>query len=117
MAIPDTSLEIKNLDPEEMTLDEMVLLSAPQSLSSAEMLVMFRSFMIEHTNWTAKQIGGGKAKEMQSVMAQIAEAVKRLSVPLEKPPALENGQEAVSTSPTGSSDSPSLPSSPSRRKK
>ena len=117
MAIPDTPLEIKNLDPEEMTLDEMILLSAPQSLSNAEMLVVFRGFMIEHTNWTAKQIGGIKSKEMRDVTSQIMEAVKRLAVPLEKPPASENGQEAGSTSPIGSSDSHSPPSSPSRRKK
>ncbi len=76
MAIPDKALQI-NFDPNEVTLDELCLFEAEGFTA-----VGFRRFLVEHTNWTKKEIGALKLSELKQVAEQISEQFKAAAVPL-----------------------------------
>lgn len=86
MAIPTGELELHDLDPQNLTLDELALMFDPASLSEGEVVSIFRQFCLRHTNWGRRAIGGIMASEMQAVMGKISEAVQALAVPKEIPP-------------------------------
>lgn len=80
MAIPTKPLEV-NLDPNELTLDEMCLFEA-----TGFTMVGFRAFLIAHTNWSGAEIGKLTVKELLAVSGQLKERLDK-SVPLTSKPA------------------------------
>nr|ASV43901.1 hypothetical protein [Hot spring virus BHS1] len=92
--IPD-KIELRDLDPDKLTLDELTLIFDPSSLSEGELISIFRQFCLNHTNWTRRQIGQIKAAELKDVMTKISAAIKEQAVPKETPPDSEHGLTAT----------------------
>jgi len=78
MTIPTEPL-IVNLDGNNLTLDEYCLFNPD---GAAVDFPVLRQFMIDHTNWTKKQIGQLRGGEIKEVLEQIIAKVKDDAVPL-----------------------------------
>lgn len=94
MAIPDGAVELRDMDMDRLTLDELTLLFDPESLEVGEQVSMFRRFCLAHTNWSRKQVGAITAGELQTVMTKFADALKALAVPKETAPDSKPGPTA-----------------------
>lgn len=79
--IPETQLELKNIDPETLGFDEITLLVAPEELTPKEQIVALRAFILEHSNWTRKELGRVTVGELKQVMADLGNKFKDLAVP------------------------------------
>lgn len=78
MTIPATPLVVKQFDANSMTLDDLELFE-PGGFSASG----FKRFLVEHTNWTAKEIGSIKISELNEISNQLGAAIKELTVPKE----------------------------------
>lgn len=65
-----------NLDPDEMTLDELCLFDSEGFTASG-----FRAFLIWHTNWTKEEIGKLTVRDLREVVAQMGAKLQAQSVP------------------------------------
>lgn len=74
MAIPASALVV-SLDANDLTLDEMCLFS-PDGFD----VVVFRQFLVDHTNWTRAEIGRLKVSELKDVVAQIGQQLNAAAV-------------------------------------
>lgn len=79
MAIPQTAL-IVNFNPDNVTLDELCLFEEGGFTAWG-----FRKFLIDHTNWTAIEIGALTVSELKDVTSQLGEKLKESAVPLVSP--------------------------------
>lgn len=66
-----------NLNPDEITLDEMCLFDGEGFTASG-----FRAFLINHTNWTKAEIGKLTVKDLKEVVTQMGAKLQAQSVPL-----------------------------------
>ena len=76
MTIPTEPLEV-NLNPDEMTLDDLCLFEPDGFTANG-----FRDFLTRHTNWTRKQAGAITVAELKDVAEQLAAKLKEAAVPL-----------------------------------
>lgn len=70
MAIPDAPLKFK-LDPEQLTVDDMILFEPDGFTVSG-----FKAFMARYSNWTKPQIGQLTVVELRQVSDQLASALE-----------------------------------------
>ena len=76
MALPQSDLVLKEIDPDEMTLDELCLFETGGFTAQG-----FRQFLIDHTEWTPREIGKLTVKELKAITEKLAEKVAAASVP------------------------------------
>ena len=67
---------MKEIDPDAMTLDELCLFESGGFTATG-----FRQFLINHTEWTPREIGGLTVGELKSITEKLAEKVAAASVP------------------------------------
>ena len=75
-SLPDRPLEIQDWDPEELTLDEVILFE-PDGFTAKG----FRQYLIDHSNWTRQEIGRIKVRELKEVSAQFLAQIGEKAVP------------------------------------
>jgi hypothetical protein len=90
MAIPERKLEFNDFDPGELTLDELAMFD-PEDAGIGTFNKL-RKFLIDHSSWTAAEVGKIKAKELESITGQIMEAIERVVVPLESSSSSRTGR-------------------------
>ena len=74
-------LEVRNLDPDEMTLDEMCLFDGEGFTATG-----FRQFLLDHTNWTRAEVGILKVTQQLDVAKQMGEKMQAAAVPFVSAP-------------------------------
>ena len=75
MALPKNDLEL-NFDPDELTLDEMDILSIYS-------IKLFKEFVVKYGNWTAKDVGKITRKEWLGLQSIFYEKLLAVMVPKE----------------------------------
>jgi hypothetical protein len=78
MAIPDKPLVLNDFDPNELTLDEAILLSEPDKFKPSA----YKDFLVKYTDWTPEEVGKMTLGELTDVTKQLAERINESSIPL-----------------------------------
>jgi len=76
-SFPDRPLEL-DYDPEEMTIDEAVMFE-PDGFT----VKGFRQFLIDHSNWTRREIGTIKVKDLKELADRVVAKFQEDAVPNE----------------------------------
>lgn len=84
MTVPEAKLVLK-IDVADLTLGEAALFDGQISPSG------LRSFLINHSNWSAAEVNAVKIGELDAVATQINEQLGAAAVPLASEPRSKNG--------------------------
>jgi len=76
MAIPNKPLELKPIDPKDLTIGEMALIQGTDFQASD-----FIEFLSRYTNWGKAEIRRITLKELEEVAKQLNTAFEALTVP------------------------------------
>jgi hypothetical protein len=82
MTIPTAPLELKNVDFNKLTLDNLSVFSNPTPEEFVDWANALRRFLEQYTTWTKAEIRQITTEELEGLITEFAEAVKKSVIPL-----------------------------------